>query len=397
MRQIQRDIQNLARHCSNFFFTRQVSLMNLHGRNSGLRLLAVVACVIQAGSHPLLGDATYEALEIQTTDTPRLRLETTGMSAIQWDLLADEQAFTIRNTTSGRDVVVWSADAAASLRLGTARQVFIGAGGSTAALNIQKPAMSGAETIVRFEVADSTAALNFNNASSTDGAFVPRIQGTQPSANAAMIMEGLITTDSGSNPTLVYNAALAAGGAVVTRPLVVYRNNNVAKATITANGAVIATSFNPVSSRLRKRNIVALDSPSALAAVRQLQPVQFIYNDDATAQQRLGFIAEDVPGILASTDRKSVPLMDTVAVMTRVVQDQQASIESSQEILQRQRKSFAAETDAAGKLNRRIETIEQMFDREIRLERDRAKALDQLRQRLELLERQQGVSEDRRH
>ena len=40
----------------------------------------------------------------------------------------------------------------------------------------------------------------------------------------------------------------------------------------------------------------------------------------------LGFIAEDVPGLVASTDRISLSTMDIVAVLTRVVQEQQQKI-----------------------------------------------------------------------
>jgi len=40
----------------------------------------------------------------------------------------------------------------------------------------------------------------------------------------------------------------------------------------------------------------------------------------------VGFIAEDVPELLATKDRKGLSPMDIVAVLTRVVQEQQKTI-----------------------------------------------------------------------
>jgi hypothetical protein len=56
-----------------------------------------------------------------------------------------------------------------------------------------------------------------------------------------------------------------------------------------------------------------------------LQPVQFRYKTDPE-ENHVGFIAEDVPHLVASTDRKGMSAMDVVAVLTKVVQDQQKTI-----------------------------------------------------------------------
>ena len=44
------------------------------------------------------------------------------------------------------------------------------------------------------------------------------------------------------------------------------------------------------------------------------------------ADRHVGFIAEDVPELVATPDRKSLAPMDIVAVLTKVLQDQQATI-----------------------------------------------------------------------
>ncbi|MBI2060130.1 MAG: hypothetical protein HYT87_10195 [Nitrospirae bacterium] len=45
------------------------------------------------------------------------------------------------------------------------------------------------------------------------------------------------------------------------------------------------------------------------------------------AEQYVGFIAEDVPNLVATNDRKGLSSMDLVAVLTKVVQEQQRQIE----------------------------------------------------------------------
>ena len=48
----------------------------------------------------------------------------------------------------------------------------------------------------------------------------------------------------------------------------------------------------------------------------------------------VGFIAEDVPALVATADRNGVSSMDVVAVLTRVIQDQQRRIEELETRLQ---------------------------------------------------------------
>ena len=187
---------------------------------------------------------------------------------------------------------------------------------------------ASSEQLARFQVGDSaTARLDFTNGTTIAGAFIPRVQSRSTSTNAGLIMEGVSTLDTGGNPVIVVNAGKSSGGGLVTRPLVIFRNNSAAKVTILANGGLKATSFNPVSSRALKENIVTLDADRALEALRHLTPVKFAYRDDP-GTQHLGFIAEDVPELVAEADRQSVPVMDVAALLTRIVKDHQVQIDS---------------------------------------------------------------------
>lgn len=81
-----------------------------------------------------------------------------------------------------------------------------------------------------------------------------------------------------------------------------------------------------VSSRQLKENIADLSTEEAAVALNDLNPVKFSYKTDSQNNLHLGFIAEDVPELLASPDRKSVGPLDVVAVLTKVVQQQQKTI-----------------------------------------------------------------------
>ena len=89
------------------------------------------------------------------------------------------------------------------------------------------------------------------------------------------------------------------------------------------------------SSRARKENIEALTLEDALAALAKLEPVGFNYKADKQ-ETYLGFIAEDVPDLVAMENRRSLSAMDIVAVLTRVVQEQQAQIRSLEQRLDEQ-------------------------------------------------------------
>ncbi len=83
------------------------------------------------------------------------------------------------------------------------------------------------------------------------------------------------------------------------------------------------------SSRAVKQDIRGLDGAAAFDALRSLQPVTFAYKSNPGDTQ-VGFIAEDVPEIVATADRKGLSSMDVVAVLTKVIQEQQKTIEEMQ-------------------------------------------------------------------
>ncbi|MBU0664487.1 MAG: tail fiber domain-containing protein [Proteobacteria bacterium] len=89
--------------------------------------------------------------------------------------------------------------------------------------------------------------------------------------------------------------------------------------------ALITGNLELGSSRSLKSNIRSLDAADASKTLAALQPVRFYYKTSPD-EESLGFIAEDVPDLVATKDRKTISTMDVVAVLTKVVQDQQATI-----------------------------------------------------------------------
>jgi len=83
------------------------------------------------------------------------------------------------------------------------------------------------------------------------------------------------------------------------------------------------------SSRALKENIRALTAEDAFETLVRLAPVRFNYKADRE-DEYLGFIAEDVPSLVATGDRTGLSPMDIVAVLTKVIQEQQKLIEAQQ-------------------------------------------------------------------
>jgi hypothetical protein len=99
------------------------------------------------------------------------------------------------------------------------------------------------------------------------------------------------------------------------------------------------TNWYNASSREYKENIRDLTSEEALLAFNKLNPVSYNYkvHNDTT---HVGFIAEDVPALVASKDRKGLSPMDIVAVLTKVIQEQEKTITELSERVQRLEKQI---------------------------------------------------------
>lgn len=117
-------------------------------------------------------------------------------------------------------------------------------------------------------------------------------------------------------------------GSVTDHPLVLTAGD--AYATITAagqlsmsNGGSYDGTWNSASRRSLKRDITPLGNDEALGALLGLVPVTYRYRS-RPAHRRVGYIAEDVPALVASPRRENISEMDMTAVLTGVIKRQRA-------------------------------------------------------------------------
>ncbi len=151
-----------------------------------------------------------------------------------------------------------------------------------------------------------------------------------PGAETGSLFQGF-KTDSNGDPDAVHIMPGHQGGLTVRKGgrVGIYETNpgyplqvNVAYCT--------GTEWKNGSSREYKEDIETLSYAQALEAFSQLQPVSYHYKAeyvDDPDDLALGFIAEDLPELVAERDGKSLNPMKIITVLTKVVQQQQNEIE----------------------------------------------------------------------
>lgn len=98
-----------------------------------------------------------------------------------------------------------------------------------------------------------------------------------------------------------------------------------------SSGAILTAggTWQNASSRDLKRDIASLAADEAITTLQGLEPVKFAYKVDPE-ERHVGFIAEDVPDLVAAPDRKSLSSMDIIAVLTKVAQEREKTISELQ-------------------------------------------------------------------
>ncbi|MGL6344994.1 MAG: tail fiber domain-containing protein [Waterburya sp.] len=103
--------------------------------------------------------------------------------------------------------------------------------------------------------------------------------------------------------------------------------NGSPKVTISNNGDVSITgTLSQGSSIELKDNITTLSIQEALEVLENLNPVKFTYKGDKNQETHTGFIAEDSPELVKSLDGKSICVTDVIGILTKIIKEQQESI-----------------------------------------------------------------------
>jgi hypothetical protein len=271
-----------------------------------------------------LGTSTpAEDLHIWYGDTPTIRLHQSGSgwAPQTWDIAGNEANFFIRDVTNGSNLPFRIRPGAptSAIDVSASGNVGIGTDSPASLLEVQK---SGSAAEVLVERADTgvqgiiTAGGNYvfiGAKSNHDFRLL-----ANDDAKMVVTTSGNVGIDNDSPGQL-----LVVGAAGTTY----------------CDG----TSWATTSSRELKENIRNLTTDEAFEALVGLNPVRFNYKMKKD-KERVGFIAEDVPDLVATETRKSLVTMDILAVLTKVVKEQQ-------KMMQQQQKTIS-------ELNKRISELE---------------------------------------
>jgi hypothetical protein len=126
-----------------------------------------------------------------------------------------------------------------------------------------------------------------------------------------------------------------------------------------ASGARVTVGgvWTDASSRDYKEDIRELSAVTAMSTLQGLNPVTFKYR--ATEDERhVGFIAEDVPELVATSDRKGMSPMDVVAVLTKVVKEQQEALQEQNKVVTSQQEAIQGQQQANQELMKKLLALE---------------------------------------
>jgi len=307
-------------------------------------------------------------LHAKMGNTPTLRLEqdgSSGFSSQTWDLAGNETNFFIRDITNGSKLPfrIEPNTPSNTLYLDSTGNVGLGTQTPDARLHI--------------DINSGEPGLLVNNDGDANPQFIVTESGQVGIGTATLgtywgTPSGLEVYSSSSNAVASINSAtsnyassLAFGAASSPRWLISSRNNisdgvtdnrisfysnangelftihedgklvigvggakSTSHAISVSNGAHLTDGgvWTNASSRELKQGIANISDESAVKTLKALNPVTYSYKNSPD-EIYAGFIAEEVPELVAMNDRKSLSPMDIVAVLTKVVQKQQGIVD----------------------------------------------------------------------
>jgi len=251
----------------------------------------------------------YVEVHIADGDTPTVRFEqdgSSGWSPQTWDVAGNESNFFIRDVTNGSKLPfrIQPGAPADSLCMKSDGNVGIGTWSPAAPLEL--------------ETTDEDAEILLER--KDDGATGVGATGFV-SAKAASVAMGSTTAhpldfvvNNVSAMTIDTGGKIGIGTAAPSVALHVVGN------------AFVSGNLEVGSSRDLKENIQPIHAEEAMDALKELRPVRFNYKINPD-EESVGFIAEEVPDLVATQSRKTLSPVDVVAVLAKVAQEQQKVIE----------------------------------------------------------------------
>lgn len=244
-------------------------------------------------------------VEIHTADgdSPTLRLDQDGSSGWTpqiWDLTGNETNFFIRDVTNGSKLPfrIQPNTPSSTLCLKSEGKVGIGTWSPTAKLELETTGEDSDFLLHRTDGVEGvlSAKVDALIVGSKTNHFLDFVINDSPK----------MTIDTGGNV-----------GIGTRQPL---------ERLHVQGNAFVSGNLELGSSREHKENIQPLEEQEAMDTLKALRPVRFNYRIDP-AEESVGFIAEEVPDLVATNSRRTLSTMDVVAVLTKVIQEQQRAIE----------------------------------------------------------------------
>lgn len=261
-------------------------------------------------------------LHVATSNTPAIRLEQNssgGFTAQTWDIAGNEANFFVRDVTGGSRLPFRIRPGAptSSIDISADGDIGIGTASPSSKLDID----SGVVTIGGHNIGERSGVvedLQVNALRNT----IYNVDSDNDSTNASF------SVSKDGNPNTVIFVAREDNLAGFHRQTPSFPLHVGTDAT-NGNGAHVTAAgvWTNGSSRTNKENIRSLSAEDAMQALVGLEPVRYTGKSSPDGEEYIGFIAEDVPELVAMNDRKGLASMDVVAVLTKVVQQQEKTID----------------------------------------------------------------------
>src|SRR4051794_13260772 len=264
-------------------------------------------------------------IHVATSNTPGMRLEQNnsgGFTAQTWDVAGNEANFFVRDVTGGSRLPFRIRPGAPTSSIDVAASGKVGIGTASPASNLHVFGASNTDVFVGVgeDPSGSTGTQSAFNIG-YGGASLGRGAGflnSRPDSNAVAPNPSVRVFTGNVERMIISNLGFVGlGVAVPAFPI-----DHSSGAHLTTGGV-----WTNASSRSFKNDVRNLDATAATETLKNLQPVTYTYKVDPS-EHHVGFITEDVPDLVATPDRKSLSPMDIVAVLTKVVQEQQTTIDA---------------------------------------------------------------------
>ncbi|MDP9192876.1 MAG: tail fiber domain-containing protein [Acidobacteriota bacterium] len=268
-------------------------------------------------------------LHVNTSNTPAIRLEQNnsgGFTAQTWDIAGNEANFFIRDVTGGSRLPFRIRPGAPTSSVDISADGDVGIG--TASPDVKLHVFAGATSDVFVGLGpdpnndNSTpeSALNIGYGGSTFGRAAGFLN-VRPDASASAPNPSLRFMTANTVRMIIDNEGFIGIGTTANPDAPIHYTNGGTQARLTTAGV-----WTDASSRAAKEHIETLSVDDAMKALHELQPVTYNYKV-LPEDPKVGFIAEDVPAIVATPERQGLSALDIVAVVTKVVQEQQKTID----------------------------------------------------------------------